>query len=206
MSNVNTSAGYLNLPAQSITTTTQTALLVPAQGLYSTLPSPVLPVGVGLYSGFAPDIASNGTVDGHKFTVRVEGKVFTGASSLFTVALFQVPAAIAAANTQATLANDASVATGISVAGITGAASFVLETEFMWDSTSLKLTGYSNVLLINGVVTAINGGTLGITTATPTAAITTTSGNDLKFLPTFTFATANAANTVTVTEFSIDRA
>lgn len=205
MSNVNTFAGYQDLPAQVISTAaTPTALLVPATG-YSTLPSPALPAGVGLYVGVEQDVTSGGTFDANKFVVRVQGKLFTGAASTFTMGLYQVPAAIAAAGTQSTAANDPILLNMTAAsAAITGASNFVFEAELLWDSTSNLLVGYANAVLVNGILQVVNtatAGTIGVSTPR-----TLTGAADLKFIPFFSFGTANAANSVTVTEFAIDRA
>lgn len=200
--NVNTTIGYQNLPAQSITTTaTATPLLVPAQGLYATLPSPTLAAGAGLWVGIPQDVA-NSECDGHPFKVRVAGKIFTGAASTVTFVLYQVPAATIAAGTVSTLAGDQAVVTLAASASITGAANFVVEAEFLWDSTSTKLNGFLTSASFSGA----NIGTFGAASTPVTVPYTVASGvNGLNFIPTFSFSAGNAANTVTVTEFALDR-
>jgi len=199
--NVNSMVGFQNLPAQSFTTTTSTALLVPAQGLTTSLPSPTLAAGSGLYIGVPQDVAGS-EMDGHAFKIRVVGKIFTGAASTFTQILYQVPAATIAAGTVSTLANNNSfVAPGASAA-ITGAANFLLEVEAIWDSTSTKLTGFITSSVVAGAAVS----TIGTVGSVLTVPFTTAAGvNGLNFIPAFAFATANAANTVTVTEFTLDR-
>ncbi len=203
MANVNSSIGYQNLPAQSITTTaTATALLVPAQGLYSTLPSPTLAAGSGLWVGAPQDIA-NSDFDGHAFKVRVAGKVFTGAASTLTASLYQVPAATIAAGTVSTLANDQSIIAGSASASITGAANFLVEATLIWDSVSQSLNGFITAYSVAGA----NVGTIATATTARTVPYTVAGGvNGLSFIPAFAFSAGNAANTVTVTEFVIDRA
>jgi hypothetical protein len=202
MANVNSSSGIQNLPAQSITTGTATALLVPAQGLYSTLPSPTFPAGTGLWTGPGTDIAGS-AYDGHVFKVRVAGKFFTGASSTFLTALYQVPATIVTAGTSATAANDQAIVAGTASSAVTGAGNFVLEATLLWDSVSQTLGGFISESLAGGAL----AGTIGTVTTVRTVPFTTAGGvNGLNFIPFFTFGTANAANTVTVTEFFVDRA
>ena len=90
-----TTAGYQNIPAQIITTTTETALLVPAQGVYAGLPSPTLAAGAGLAIGFPPDITGS-IYDGHPFIVSLVGKVTTGGAITFLPKIYQVPASVVA--------------------------------------------------------------------------------------------------------------
>lgn len=202
MSNQNTTAGFYNLPAQSITVTTETTLLTPAaSGVYAGLPSPALPLSTtaapfGWYIGFPPDITGNDTYDGHPFKVRVAGKVFTGASSTLIVKLYEVPAATITAGTQSTIGGDHLVFTSPTITAFTGAGSFVYEAEFIWDSTSKALNGQTTVNLSNGTFTALAG----------TSALASLGVGDLNFIPSFTFGTANAGNFVQLTEFVIDRA
>jgi len=198
MSNQNSVVGFQNLPAQSITVNTEVALLVPAAGLYPSLPSPALAAGVGLYVTTPPDITGS-DFDGHAFKVRVAGKFFTGAAATLVTKLYQVPPAILTAGTQSTVANDHVVLTNAASASTTGAGSFLVEAQFMWDSASAVL----------GTTAGLNQTAGAVVTGTPAAALATgyTSGpiNVLNFLPSFTFSAANAANTVTVTEFYIER-
>lgn len=193
MSNSNSFSGFQNLPAQSITTTTDTPLLVPVQGLYSTLPSPNFVAGTGLYVGPSSDILGNATSDGRPFTIRVAGKAVVGAAGNFTVT-FKL-------GNSATSANNTAITGAAAVAAISGASSinFWFEIECIWDSVSTSLTGY-----VSGVV----GGTLKaptvitpLTVALPSAALTPS----FQFIPSFTFSVANAANSVTVTELAVDR-
>lgn len=194
MANSSTYLGYYNLPAQVITTTTDTPLLVPAQGLYSTLPSPTFASGTGLFTGPVSEVFGNATVDGHPFTVRVAGKAHVAATGAFTVTLKLGSSATSASNT--TIVN-ATKASGSVTAP--GDINFWLEIEAIWDSTSQSLTG---------VVTGVVGGLLltpvAITALSVTNATSATTPN-FQFIPSFTFGAANAANTVTVTELTVDR-
>ena len=210
MASQDTSIGYANgLFVQSITTGTETALLVPATaGIFPGLPSPDQPASAGLDIGVPPDVQF-GVWDGHPFKVRVAGKINTGASITFLANLYYVPAAIATAQTAATLANDTVVVSNAASAAFSGAGNFVTEAEFLWDSVSKKLVGFVTASQVNGVNIAANSGTAGTNVATSVVTVTYTAGttpNPLNFIPSFTFGTANAANTVQLTEFTITRA
>jgi hypothetical protein len=202
--NSNTTIQWADLPLQSISGTTETALLVPATG-YGTLPSPTLAASAGLTLGLPQDIANNNTYDCHAFVVRLVGKILTAGSYTFKPSLYQVPQSIINAGTQATLSNDSAVFVGAATSsGGAGTQSFLIEAKFIWDSTTKKLTGGVETYLINGVNIAVGtpSGTAGqfqVTTVVSSVALT-----DLNFLPSFTFGTAGV-NGVTVTEFSIDR-
>ena len=199
MANQNSIAGWTNLSlTQSITTSaTATAISVPAAGVLPGFPSITLTAGEGLFAGVPQDV-QHGAFDGHPFKVRIAGTVFTGAASTLTSYIYQAPSAIVLAGTQGTLANDAVAITSVSAA-ITGAANFITELIGIWDSTSLKLTPLAGV----------NGAAGAAITPTLPGAITTvyTVGGQLplNFVPAFAFSVANAANTVTLTEFTIER-
>lgn len=203
MASVNTTAGFQNIPAQLITGTSETTLLVPAQGVYAGLPSPTLAAGAGLAIGFPPDI-TGAIYDGHPFVVSLIGKVTTGASLTFLPKIYQVAASVIAAGTQSTVSNDhVTVALAATSSGAAATQNFIVQAQYLWDSTSKALTGQVISAQINGVNIAANAGTAG--TFVATSVIATVGINDLNFIPSFTFGTANAANSVTVTEFVIDR-
>lgn len=207
MANQNSVAGFYSLPAQSITGTTETALVVPAAGNYSLLPSPAHGAGNGLWIGAPADI-QYGEFDGHPFKVRVAGKVHTGGSITFLCNLYYVPSAIASADTAGTLSNDTAVVTNAASSAFSGDANFLVEAEFLWDSTSKKLNGFVTSSQVNGANVAPNSGSAGTNVATTQVSTTYTAGSAvslLNFIPSFTFGTGNAANSVTVTEFVIDR-
>lgn len=193
MSNSNSFLGYQNLPAQTITVTTDTPLLVPAQGLYPSLPSPTFAVGAGLYVGLTGDIPNNATYDGHPFTVRVAGKSFVAGTGTFTPTLKLGTSNVSANNTA--LAN----ATKASGSVTATALNFWLEVELIWDSVSQTLSGVAS-----GVV---GGLLLAPTVITAQQVVNPSTGvlPSFNFIPSFAFSTANAANTVTVTEFLIER-
>lgn len=207
MANANSTVWFNNLPLQSITTGTETALLVPtAAQNYGTLPSPAFAAGAGLSLGFPADLAANINYDCHSFVVRLVGKILTAGSYTFLPTLYQVPATIVAAGTSATLANDNKVLVGAATSsGGAGTQNFILEARFLWDSTTKKLTGGVDLYQINGVNIAVGtpSGTAGqfqVTTVVSSVGL-----SDLNFIPSFTFGTAGV-NGVTITEFSIDKA
>jgi hypothetical protein len=193
MSNMNSFIGYQNLPAQTVTVATESPLLVPAQGLYGTLPSPTLPAGAGLFVGLTGDVIGNATYDGHPFTVRVAGKAFVAGTGTFTAFLKLGTSATPGNNT--VLANATKVSGSVTAAAI----NFWLEAEFMWDSVSQSLTGVASGV-VGGLLLAQT-----VITALPVLNPNATTPATLNFIPSFTFSAANAANTVTVTEFLIER-
>lgn len=198
MANVNTSVGFTNLPAQSITTGTATALLVPTSAQnYGTLPSPALTAGSGLYISIPPELAGSMDYDGHQFRIRMTGIVLSGTTGTFAVSLYL--------GTSSTAASDTSiaVATSASITGSTTAAfHFALDSTMLWDSTTQTLTGLTNAQFngVAGITTVVN--TVLTASSTP---VNVSSLSNLQFIPFFTFGTGNAANTVTVKEFLIER-
>lgn len=193
MSNVNSFLGYQNLPTQVIGVTTDTVLTVPAQGTYGTLPSPLLAAGAAFHLDLGGDILTNATYDGHPFTVRIAGKANVAATACtFTPTLKLGTSLTTGSNTT------------IGVTGASGsltavATNFWLEAEFMWDSISQTLNGVVSGSVGNARIapTAITA----VQVALPSAGVSPT----FQFVPSFAFSVANAANSVTVTEFLIDR-
>lgn len=194
MSNVNTFAGLYNVPAQTITTTSATPLLVPASG-YPGFPSPLLPAGAGLYASIGPDIIGNDTFDGHPFLVRMCAKVNTAVSSSLTAEV--------RFGTSSTASSDSSigVTTG-AITAFTGNGNVVLEATLFWDSVNQELFGNFTKQYYTAA-----GGTFAAPTATTALAVANVNGAPpaMTFIPVFTFGAAGA-NTVTVTELTIDRA
>lgn len=199
MANVNSSIGYVSLPAQNITNATEVVLTVPAivgggpgNGTY---PSPAFPAGGPFYLQPFPDAQNfnsnatssssgwvNSLVDGRQFKIRVVGLATLAASSTLTLSLYY--------GSSATVANNTKVATVTTAALAAGTSNFVLESNFLWDSTSQKLNGWfwSDV---NNVYTA----------AAANTAVTSVTASSLYFIPSFTYAAGNAGNSVTVREF-----
>lgn len=195
MANVNSSQGWVSLPAQSITGTSAVTLLVPAStAQYQGLPSPIFAAGAGLYLQLDPNYQSsnpyassptyvNASVDGRPFRLRITGIVTVGASSTFVCSIYQ--------GTSSSTSSDSIIAASASYT-ITTASSvnFIMEADLLWDSTSSKLNGQFS----SNVNNTFTGG----------AAITSISSlsvTNLAFIPAFTFGTGNGANTVTVKEF-----
>ncbi len=199
MANVNSSNGWVSLPAQTIGTTSATTLLVPAAtALYQGLPSPVFAAGTGLYLALDPDYQSsnptassptyvNSSVDGRQFRIRVVGITTVSASSTFQVSLYNGTSSTVTSDTLVSISASYTITTASSI-------NWIFETNMIWDSTTSHLNGffYSDV---NNVFT----GGAAIT------AITNLSVTSLQFIPSFTFGTANAANTVTVKEFLVEK-
>lgn len=193
MANVNSSNGWVSLPAQATTGAFQT-LLVPAAGTYSTLPSPVFAAGSGLYLSVAPNYQSsnpnaasptyvNDSVDGRQFKIRVVGIVTAAASSAFQCSLYQ--------GSSSTSSNDTLVAISASyVINPAKSVNFVIDANFLWDSTTGNLNGWFSSDVNNTY-----------TGAAAITAIATLSVTNLNFIPAFVFGTSNTGNTVTVKEF-----
>ena len=196
MSNANSSVGFQNLPAQVITTGSATALLVPSSTTnYGTLPSPALAAGTGLYISIPPDIATGASDwDGHQFKVRLVGLVTTGTSSTFKVDMYLGTSKTAASDSALT---SSSASSAISTATV----NFAYEYTFLWDSVSLNLNGTFG-FYINDVLT----GSVATTQITATTSpVNSSLLANLSFIPFFTFGTGNAANSVTIKEFLIER-
>jgi hypothetical protein len=198
VANVNTSVGYTNLPTQSITTGTATALLVPTSAQnYGTLPSPALAAGAGLYISIPPENSGSQDWDGHQFRVRIVGTVLSGTTGTFTTTLYL--------GTSSTAASDSSIAAAAS-ASITGSTTvpfhFVLDSTMLWDSVTQTLSGLTNAQYngVAAITTVVNT----VITAT-TSPVNVSALTNLQFIPFFTFGTGNAVNTVTIKEFLIER-
>lgn len=195
MANVNSSNGFVSLPAQSITVTTPTTLLVPAaSALYQGLPSPVFSAGAGLYLNVAPNYQSsnptassptyvNDSVDGRQFKIRVVGITTVAASSTFQVSLYQGSSSTTSSDTLVSISSSYTITTASSI-------NWVFENNLLWDSTTSHLNGW----FFSDVNNVFTGGAA-------ITAITNLAVTNLVFIPAFTFGTSNAGNTVTVKEF-----
>ena len=189
MANVNTGSAWYNLPAQTITGTTEVTLLVPASaGTYPGLPSPLLAGGVGLFLAADPDISGAMSIDSHPIKLRIAGIVSPGASTSFTPKIYL--------GTYSTTTSNTAILAATQFAATTASYNFIVEAELIWDSTSQRLSG--NYWAIGNGVYATVTNTTQLTTITGVAS--------LAFIPSFAFSTANASNSVTVKEFTIDRA
>lgn len=194
MSTVNTTAGFYNVPAQIISNTAATPLLVPASG-YAGLPSPTQAAGSGLYIAPSPDIIGSATFDGHPFLVRMCAKVNTAVASSFTAEVRFGTSSTASSN------SSIGVTTG-SITSFTGNGNVVLEAQLFWDSVNQELFGNFTKQYYTPA-----GGTFAAPAATTALSVANVNGAPpaLTFIPVFTFGSAGA-NSVTVTEFTIDRA
>jgi hypothetical protein len=186
MANVNTFSGWYNI-TQTIGGTSETTLLVPSASTYPGLPSPALAAGTGLFVQPPPDVTGS-ELDGHPFRVRISGVVNNGASNSFTLNLYL--------GTSSTIASNTQIATFSQVAATTANYPFIAELLCIWDSTSTKLWLASQALL-DGIFTALSTSHCTVTT------VSTVAG--LQFIPSFTFATANASDSVLVREFTLER-
>jgi hypothetical protein len=206
MSNANTVNGFYNLPTQVITVNTEIALLVPAQGAYAGLPSPTLPASAGLTASLSPDIVGVGsTLDLHRFNVRIGGKFANPGGGNVTVKLYQVPlvgVGVISATGSVTSggapgSGDVAVTTFTALTTPANPSSFSYEVDLLWSAAVNRIDGWmagiaAGTVLAPTVITAPV--TSGVTLATA-----------LNFLPSFTFATANAGNSVTISEFVVER-
>lgn len=190
MANSNTFLVIPDLPVQTIATA-NAVLTVPAAGLYSGYPSP------GSVAGSAFTLTPNDTIvggifDDEAFKVRILGVVTVGAgNSTFTPAIY--------IGTSTTVGSNTSLGIGTATGSLTAATSyqFWLEATVSWNATTQKITGFYQQE-VNGVLQ--NSGTP--TAITPTSV---TAVSLLNFLPTFSFGTTQAGNSVQVGEFALDR-
>lgn len=134
-------------------------------------------------------LPSNVREDGHPFSIGLRGKA-TGGTVAATL-IFKVYK-----GTSATIANDTIVAT-FSTSGTipVGGSTFDLSLPFVWDSVSQTLRGS-----ISGRI----DGTL--QTAAVTGAIAVTDPTTLQFVVSVTFGAANATNSVTLSELTLNQA
>jgi hypothetical protein len=231
MSNQNTVIGYYNLPKMTVTDGNNHALTVPtlgsgvpsgvtwgapyyetslpsnSQNPYPGFPTPALPANSGLTVSFPNDVAGSMAVDAHAFKIKLSGAVANAGASTFVVKLYQVPLAgvgvISATGSVTTAGAPGSSDNVFASASFTAppstAGAFYVEADMIWDSSSGILVGmfygYGN-----------NAGATQFVDFAATTIITPgTAVSSLSFLPSFTFGSANAANSVTVNEFAIER-
>jgi hypothetical protein len=199
LANVNSTSGFVSLPAQTIGTTAVTTFLVPpSTALYQGLPSPVFSAGAGLYLALDPDYQSsnpnaasptyvNSSVDGRQFRIRIVGLTTVSASSTFQVSLYQ--------GTSSTVTSDTLIAISASYT-ITTASSvnWVFETNLLWDSTTSHLNGW----FFSDVNNTFTG-------AAAITAITNLTVTQLQFIGGVTFGTSNSANQVVVKEYLVEK-
>lgn len=209
--NSNSVAGFYNLPTFTVTVNTALrTLVVPAAGTYAGLPSPGLPVGSAISIGLS-DISGSNAFDGHPFKITIAGVVSNPGTGNFTATLLQLPRSgvgvigtTGGVTALGTSTGTAAVSLGTFVSGATlntlAGGNFYTERVMIWDSS----TG------ILGHLIGLEFWNLGVTTTNVAAAAATcinagTTMTNLNFILAFQFATANAANTVKINEFTIQR-
>lgn len=181
--NTNTSSGFQGLVPQVVTVSTATPLV------WTNNSTPALVNGALLVLQADPDLPTGGSFDAQPFRVRIAGKVNVAATGVVTVGLYL--------GNSSTLASDTLLASAVS-GSVTAPAgtNFFLEADMIWDSTSGRVSGMS-------WGTVGTGGTPsnGVLSNSPSAITTSAS---LQFVAAVTFGAANAANSITVTEFSVE--
>lgn len=194
MSQMNSFAGFYNLPAQASTGGTEQAYLVPAAGAYPGLPSPIMAAAVGLVISVPADLTANGEFDGNPFRIHVQGKVVNHASQNWTLKIYQVPATIVAAGTQKTLGNDHVIASSGALSVTAANDNFDFYADMCWDSVSQNLN-------------AVVGGRVGptIVAAAAQSPVTSVKNVDLNFLVTFTASSGTTADSFGAFNFLAER-
>jgi hypothetical protein len=223
MSNQNTVSGVYQLPKMLVSDTNEHALVVPgptppsgvtwAVPYYETslpnngpnpypgFPSPAFPVNSGLVLSPPTDIAGS-VLDGRPFRLRMTGVMTNPGGGACALKFYQVAFAqlgvIGAAGSVTAAGAPGTGATNFSnVALGTANSHFWAEAVLTWDSSLVRIDGYTQ------------GQTLATVLAITTIGTPVTSGvatfNQLNFMPSVTFATGNAGNSLTIQEFVIDR-
>src|SRR5580692_7015405 len=91
MANVNTFAGFQNLPAVVPAVTTEFTYKVPASGTYAGLPSPSQIAGNALVVPALSGDVNGGVLDyGRPFSVKINGVINSAQSENITVTLYNV--------------------------------------------------------------------------------------------------------------------
>lgn len=197
MANMNTFAGFQNLPAVTVTYgSTATGYVIPAAGVYPSLPSPTQVAANWLCLPAVPGDINGGILDyGRPFRVRINGVVSTAQTENLTIQLYQATAAKFAAGITAT-SNGTSIATTSTQAIGTGGAkqNFLLDTILMWDSQSKNLNGWYTFQTAN----------LTFGSFTKITTVASLNESDLNFFPVFTFGTGTS-DVLGPIDFTIDR-
>jgi len=141
-------------------------------------------------------VGGTSAIDGKLIKVRASGKVTTGASSTLIATLYYSAAAKTAITYNGTGVT-ATAATFTSAAYATTTGNWLLEADFVWDYTSLKM---------NGRFRAISGPTPVVVADTVVAQLTSV---DLSlpgagFVCGVHFGTSNASNVATLSEFVLE--
>lgn len=163
------------LPAsQTVTTTTETVITA------STQPS-TQPLVLSIPPG--------GPLEQRPFDVLASGEIATGASSTVNLKLYS--------GTSTTVGSDTLLGASGAVAAFNGKTNWYAKATLLYDSISGKLTGTIKFLINNTLVAeaAISNVITGISNAANPVA---------NFVLSVTFGTANAANSITVQDFSVN--
>lgn len=173
------------------TSTSETAFSV--NGVILGANTPIAAVGAALPLSNQGVVVSYWDL-GRPFSIIGWGDCVTGTNANLTLKLYQVPASIIAAGTQATLANCNLIATTTARAVNTTTGKFYFKAILHWDATSKLIHGIfkdfiSNLFDAYAAVTAV-------TTATATDA-------ELNFMFSATLSAGNAANVVNLQEMSL---
>lgn len=178
--NTNTSSGFRDLAAQTVTVLTPVALQ------WTNNSTPVLATGSNLSLVTDQDLLTGGTFDNSAFRVRLAGVANVAATaSTVTVGIYV-----------GSVATGTLLKTVVSQSLTAAKTNFFLETELLWDSVSQALSGLAwGAAGFGGTVA--NGAL-----ANNPPAIVNAAG--LTFSAAVTFSVANAANTIQVNEFSIE--
>lgn len=197
MANMNTFAGFQNLPAVTVTYgSTQTGYVIPATGTYPSLPSPTQVAANWLCIPALAGDSAGGALDyGRPFRVRVNGEVSTAQTENLTVQIYQATAAKFAAGITATSNGTSIATTGATAVGTGGAKqNFLLDCVCMWDAQSKSLNGWYYSMIGNN--------TFG--TITKITTVASLAESDLNFFVTFTFGTGTS-DILGPLDFTIDR-
>lgn len=200
MANMNTFAGFQNLPAVVPPSTAEFGYKVPASGTYAGLPSPSqVAANVLVVPALAGDV-NGGILDyGRPFSVKINGVINSAQSENITVKLYNATAAAFAAGfTAVTGTGQTAIATTGAMA--TGAAlkfNFFLEAVLEWDSISGTLSGY-----YYGHHSAGTPAVIGPTTIT--SQVTTIKESDLNFYFTLT-ASVGTTDSLGPFDFTVER-
>jgi hypothetical protein len=149
------------------------------------------PAVVSAAEGVIPSYYANG----RPFKVTAWGTVTTGASETVVLTLYQVPAAIVAAGSAGTVANNHSLKASSARTVATTTAPFYIDGTFQYDSGSQRLLGLASIA-INGLVDA----------GAATTIVTGLVGDiDLNFAVSATMGTGNAADVIVLGEIAISQ-
>jgi len=126
--------------------------------------------------------------------VRGYGTIVTGVSTNITLKLYQVPSAIVKAGTAGTVGNDNLLKASTARAVNSTTASFLVEATLQWSAASQSLQGTAK-FLINSLLDA----------EAATTAVAITADSELNFILSATSSSGNAANVITLSEFSLEQ-